>query len=141
MEGDLFILPSTTERFGLAALEAMAAGMPVISSNSGGLPEVNEHGFSGFLSDVGATIAIAWTGVLHRNLAFSVFNDEAAAPTCCMAKLDQFLASLHADLTVFRTVPVLDRPFTLCQLFEHRKTARLGSDGHREPENYHAQGR
>lgn len=51
--GDLFLLPSETESFGLAALEAMAAGMPVISTNSGGLPEVNEHGFSGFLSDVG----------------------------------------------------------------------------------------
>jgi L-malate glycosyltransferase len=51
--GDLFILPSETESFGLAALEAMAAGMPVISTNTGGLAEVNAHGFSGFLSDVG----------------------------------------------------------------------------------------
>lgn len=50
---DLFLLPSETESFGLAALEAMACSVPVISSNSGGLPEVNEHGYSGFLSDVG----------------------------------------------------------------------------------------
>lgn len=50
---DLFLLPSETESFGLAALEAMALGVPVISSNTGGIPEVNEHGFSGFLSDVG----------------------------------------------------------------------------------------
>lgn len=50
---DLFLLPSATESFGLAALEAMAWGIPVISSNSGGLPEVNFNGVSGYLSDVG----------------------------------------------------------------------------------------
>ena len=50
---DLFLLPSETESFGLAALEAMALSVPVISSNSGGLPEVNFHGVSGYLSDVG----------------------------------------------------------------------------------------
>ncbi|UUC44990.1 N-acetyl-alpha-D-glucosaminyl L-malate synthase BshA [Flavobacterium cerinum] len=50
---DLFLLPSETESFGLAALEAMACGVPVISSNSGGLPEVNRQGYSGYLSDVG----------------------------------------------------------------------------------------
>lgn len=50
---DLFLLPSETESFGLAALEAMACSVPVISSNSGGLPEVNVNGKTGFLSDVG----------------------------------------------------------------------------------------
>jgi N-acetyl-alpha-D-glucosaminyl L-malate synthase BshA len=50
---DLFILPSETESFGLAALEAMAAKTPVISTNTGGIPEVNKHGISGFLSNVG----------------------------------------------------------------------------------------
>ncbi|MCH2235005.1 MAG: N-acetyl-alpha-D-glucosaminyl L-malate synthase BshA [Crocinitomicaceae bacterium] len=50
---DLFMLPSETESFGLAALEALASGVPVISSNAGGLPEVNKHGYSGFLSEVG----------------------------------------------------------------------------------------
>ena len=49
---DLFLLPSITESFGLAALEAMASGVPVISSNTGGIPEVNIEGVSGFLSDV-----------------------------------------------------------------------------------------
>ncbi len=50
---DLFLLPSETESFGLAALEAMACGVPVISSNSGGLPEVNIDGVTGYLSEVG----------------------------------------------------------------------------------------
>ncbi|HPW97517.1 MAG TPA: N-acetyl-alpha-D-glucosaminyl L-malate synthase BshA [Flavobacterium sp.] len=50
---DLFLLPSETESFGLAALEAMAWSVPVVSSNSGGLPEVNFEGVSGYLSDVG----------------------------------------------------------------------------------------
>lgn len=52
---DVFLLPSETESFGLAALEAMAVGVPVISSNTGGIPEVNIHGETGFLSNVGDT--------------------------------------------------------------------------------------
>ncbi|MBK7668867.1 MAG: N-acetyl-alpha-D-glucosaminyl L-malate synthase BshA [Sphingobacteriaceae bacterium] len=50
---DLFILPSETESFGLAALEAMAMRIPVISTNTGGLPEVNIHEVTGYLSNVG----------------------------------------------------------------------------------------
>ncbi|MDB4285062.1 N-acetyl-alpha-D-glucosaminyl L-malate synthase BshA [Flavobacteriaceae bacterium] len=56
---DLFLLPSEMESFGLVALEAMANGVPVISSNAGGLLEVNKHGFSGFLSDVGDVNSMA----------------------------------------------------------------------------------
>lgn len=50
---DLFLLPSESESFGLAALEAMINRVPVISSNAGGIPEVNEHGVTGFLSAIG----------------------------------------------------------------------------------------
>jgi N-acetyl-alpha-D-glucosaminyl L-malate synthase BshA len=50
---DLFLLPSESESFGLAALEAMACSVPVISTNTGGLPEVNRHGVSGMMSNVG----------------------------------------------------------------------------------------
>ncbi|MBK7388310.1 MAG: N-acetyl-alpha-D-glucosaminyl L-malate synthase BshA [Bacteroidetes bacterium] len=50
---DLFMMPSESESFGLAALEAMACQVPVISSNTGGMPELNIHGVTGYLSDVG----------------------------------------------------------------------------------------
>lgn len=50
---DVFLLTSETESFGLAALEAMASRVPVISTNTGGIPEINEHGKTGFLSNVG----------------------------------------------------------------------------------------
>ncbi|WP_448520721.1 N-acetyl-alpha-D-glucosaminyl L-malate synthase BshA [Rhodoflexus sp.] len=50
---DLFLMPSEKESFGLAALEAMACEVPVISSNTGGLPELNIHGVTGFMSNVG----------------------------------------------------------------------------------------
>lgn len=56
---DLFILPSEYESFGLAALEAMASEVPVISSDAGGLPEINIHGKTGFLRPVGDVTAMA----------------------------------------------------------------------------------
>ncbi|MFT5619419.1 MAG: N-acetyl-alpha-D-glucosaminyl L-malate synthase BshA, partial [Arenicella sp.] len=50
---DLFLMPSEKESFGLAALEAMACEVPVVSSNAGGLPELNQQGITGFMNDVG----------------------------------------------------------------------------------------
>lgn len=60
---DVFLLPSEKESFGLAALEAMAASTPVISSNTGGIPEVNIHEKTGFLADVGDVEKMAEYGI------------------------------------------------------------------------------
>lgn len=53
--GDLFLMPSASESFGLSALEAMSCGVPVISSNAGGLPEININGKTGYACDIGDT--------------------------------------------------------------------------------------
>jgi L-malate glycosyltransferase len=60
---DLFVLPSETEAFGLVALEAMACGVPVIATRTGGLPEVVEDGESGYLAAVGDIEAMADAGI------------------------------------------------------------------------------
>ena len=70
---DIFLLPSESESFGLAALEAMAANSAVISSNSGGLPEVNIQGVTGFLSDVGDVIDMA------KNTIYILKDDNTLA--------------------------------------------------------------
>ncbi|OWP82614.1 N-acetyl-alpha-D-glucosaminyl L-malate synthase BshA [Flavobacterium davisii] len=76
---DLFLLPSDTESFGLAALEAMANKVPVISSNSGGLPEVNINGVSGFLSSVGDIEDMAQNAlkILSNNEVLNNFKRNA----------------------------------------------------------------
>lgn len=78
---DLFLLPSEIESFGLAALEAMACRVPVISTNVGGLPEVNKHGFSGYLSDVGDVDAMAKNAlsILKDDKTLDQFKDQARA--------------------------------------------------------------
>lgn len=76
---DLFLLPSETESFGLAALEAMINKVAIISSNTGGIPEVNKHGETGFLSDVGAVDDMAQNAVylLSDNKILEKFKVKA----------------------------------------------------------------
>ena len=74
---DLFLLPSETESFGLAALEAMACGAPVVSTRAGGLPEVIDHGSTGFLFDVGAVDEMAAAGV--RLLTDAALHDSISS--------------------------------------------------------------
>jgi len=79
---DVFLMPSETESFGLAALEAMACEVPVVSSNAGGIPEVNIEGVTGFLLDVGDV-----DGMAKRTL--ELLQDEA--------KLEQFKKNAFAQ--------------------------------------------
>lgn len=76
---DLFLLPSETESFGLAALEAMAARNAIISTNTGGLPEVNLQGKTGFLSDVGDVEDMAKNSIylLEDEQRLNEFKDKA----------------------------------------------------------------
>ncbi len=88
---DLFLMPSETESFGLAALEAMACEVPVISSNAGGLPELNIQGETGFLSNVGDVDDMA------RNALF-VLQDE---------NLPRFRANALAQANQFELAKIL----------------------------------
>ena len=76
---DLFLLPSETESFGLAALEAMAEGVPVVSSNTGGIPEVNIDAYSGFTSPVGDVEAMAIDAIriLENKETHQIFRKNA----------------------------------------------------------------
>lgn len=84
---DLFLLPSEKESFGLAALEAMACGVPIISTNTGGLPEVNISGVSGFLSDVGNIDEMTQNAlkILEKDETLSAFRKGAKN---CAAQFD-----------------------------------------------------
>ncbi|WP_298883990.1 N-acetyl-alpha-D-glucosaminyl L-malate synthase BshA [uncultured Polaribacter sp.] len=80
---DVFLLPSQTESFGLAALEAMAAGTAVISTNTGGLPEVNINGETGYLSNLGdvADMAKNAISIVKDNVTLERFKQNAKKHT------------------------------------------------------------
>lgn len=88
---DVFLLPSRSESFGLAALEAMSCGVPVVSSNAGGLPEVVTHGVTGYLYDV------ADIGAMAEAAAEIAFDDEKRAQ---MSKAARAVALEKFDIDV-----------------------------------------
>jgi N-acetyl-alpha-D-glucosaminyl L-malate synthase BshA len=112
---DVFMMPSETESFGLAALEAMACEVPVISSNAGGLPELNLQGVTGFLSPVGDVADMV------KNTLF-VLQEE---------NLPRFKANALARAQEFELSKILPKyeEFYMQVLEEtkHRNSVRVGS--------------
>jgi N-acetyl-alpha-D-glucosaminyl L-malate synthase BshA len=86
---DLFLLPSAQESFGLAALEAMACEVPVVASRVGGLPEVIDHGVTGFLHPPEALDEMADSGVMVLS---NPDKHRAIAQAACARVRDDFCA-------------------------------------------------
>jgi len=95
---DLFLLPSETESFGLAALEAMASAVPIISSNTGGIPEVNIHGVSGFLSNVGDVEDMS------KNAIYILENPERLAKFKANAKQESKKFDIHQVVPQYEVI-------------------------------------
>ena len=99
---DIFFLPSSTESFGLSALEAMACSVPVISTNTGGIPEVVVHGESGMLSNVGDYKNMA-------NNAIKILSNEK--------KLKEFKSKALKQAKKFdvkRVLPIYEKLYKKC---------------------------
>jgi N-acetyl-alpha-D-glucosaminyl L-malate synthase BshA len=108
---DLFLMPSQSESFGLAALEAMACKVPVISTNAGGLPELNVDGVTGFLNDIGDVDAMA------ENAIYILEDQE---------RLDKFKENALARAKEFdlaKILPLYERFYTA--VIEKSKAAAL----------------
>ncbi|MEN9347716.1 MAG: N-acetyl-alpha-D-glucosaminyl L-malate synthase BshA [Bacteroidota bacterium] len=97
---DLFLLPSESESFGLAALEAMALGVPVISTNTGGLPEVNRHGVTGMMSNVGDVEDMA------KNAVYLLSDDSR------LKKFGEKARERAAEFSIDKVLPMYEKLYS-----------------------------
>ncbi|MEG3658551.1 N-acetyl-alpha-D-glucosaminyl L-malate synthase BshA [Arenibacter palladensis] len=104
---DLFLLPSQTESFGLAALEAMINRVAIISSNTGGIPEVNRQGVTGYLSDVGNVDEMAQN-------ALKILSDDQT-----LEKFKNNAAKAAMDFDILKVLPLYEAVYEKALLARH----------------------
>ncbi|MBU2904271.1 MULTISPECIES: N-acetyl-alpha-D-glucosaminyl L-malate synthase BshA [Arenibacter] len=104
---DLFLLPSQTESFGLAALEAMINRVAIISSNTGGIPEVNRQGVTGYLSDVGNVDEMAEN-------ALKILSDDQT-----LEKFKNNAAKAAMDFDIMKVLPLYEAIYEKALLARH----------------------